>query len=149
MATQTTNLGLVKPAYSEAADVAVINGNMDTIDGAVGAVPSGKTLQGQITDLTGGKLGYKLLSSVSGNSSKTYNLENDTKAIFVTFGSTLGTKGIWVVNLATASVTIRDVAEAANLTMTATSGKVTIANSASVGTRVYAIIFAGDVTDAT
>ena len=35
MASSTTNLGLVKPAYNEAADVAVINGNMDTIDTAV------------------------------------------------------------------------------------------------------------------
>lgn len=35
MASSTTNLGLVKPAYNEAADVAVINGNMDIIDTAV------------------------------------------------------------------------------------------------------------------
>ena len=32
MATQTTNLGLVKPDYTDAADIAVINTNMDTID---------------------------------------------------------------------------------------------------------------------
>lgn len=34
--TTTTKLGLVKPDYSEAADVAVINENMDKIDEAVG-----------------------------------------------------------------------------------------------------------------
>ena len=33
MATYTDNFGLVKSAYGEKADVAVINGNMDTIDG--------------------------------------------------------------------------------------------------------------------
>lgn len=32
MSTNTTNYNLVKPDYSEAADVAVINGNMDIID---------------------------------------------------------------------------------------------------------------------
>ena len=35
MSTQTTNLQLTKPAYGEAADIAVINTNMDTIDTAV------------------------------------------------------------------------------------------------------------------
>lgn len=32
MATQTTNYGLKKPAYTDAADISVINENMDTID---------------------------------------------------------------------------------------------------------------------
>lgn len=35
MATQTTNLNLVKPDYTDAADIAVINTNMDTIDSNV------------------------------------------------------------------------------------------------------------------
>lgn len=36
MATTTANLGLTKPTYTEAADIAVINANMDKIDVAVG-----------------------------------------------------------------------------------------------------------------
>lgn len=36
MATSTTNFGLTKPAYNEAADVAVINTNMDTVDTVMG-----------------------------------------------------------------------------------------------------------------
>ena len=32
MATTTTNLGLTKPAYADAADIAIINSNMDIID---------------------------------------------------------------------------------------------------------------------
>jgi len=32
MATNTTNYGLTKPAYSDTADIADINGNMDTVD---------------------------------------------------------------------------------------------------------------------
>ena len=45
MATTTTNLGLTKPAYTEQADISVINSNMDTIDSAIG------TLQSQILTL--------------------------------------------------------------------------------------------------
>lgn len=35
MSTTTTNLGLTKPAYSDTADIADINGNMDIIDQAI------------------------------------------------------------------------------------------------------------------
>lgn len=38
MATYTTNLNLKKPAASDAADIADINGNMDLIDAAVSAI---------------------------------------------------------------------------------------------------------------
>ena len=134
MATTTTNLGLTKPAYTDDADVMDINGNMDVIDAAVGALPTGKTLQGQISDLADGKLGFVQLSSVSGSSSKTYKMENDTKAIFVTFGNALAVKGLWIVNLYSSIVTIADLASPSGLTMSAPSnGKVTITNSANVG----------------
>ena len=49
MATQTTNLSLVKPTYSEPTDISVINGNMDIIDGVVGGTAMGTTA----TTLTG------------------------------------------------------------------------------------------------
>lgn len=35
MATTTTKLGLTKPAYSDTADIAAVNGNMDIIDQAI------------------------------------------------------------------------------------------------------------------
>ena len=44
----TTNLNMVKPAGTDHALISVINSNMDIIDGAVGALPSGSTLQGEI-----------------------------------------------------------------------------------------------------
>ena len=47
MATTTTNLGLSKPAYSDDADVAVINGNMDILDTKIGAVGN-TSVQAQI-----------------------------------------------------------------------------------------------------
>lgn len=48
MAGSTTNLGLTKPTYSEDADIAVINTNMDTLDSKIGTVGS-TSLQAQIT----------------------------------------------------------------------------------------------------
>ena len=41
MATTTTNLGLTKPSYSDTADIAVINENMDKLDAAVNASEAG------------------------------------------------------------------------------------------------------------
>ena len=37
MATSTTRLGLTKPGYTDAVDIADINDNMDDIDAAIGA----------------------------------------------------------------------------------------------------------------
>ena len=51
-ATQTTNLGLNKPDRQDLVSVVTdINDNMDTLDGAIGALPTGRTLQGQINTL--------------------------------------------------------------------------------------------------
>lgn len=44
MATQTSNLGLTKPAYSETADIADINNNMDKVDAAVHGVQNGMAI---------------------------------------------------------------------------------------------------------
>lgn len=41
MATTTPNLGLTKPSYSDTADIAVINGNMDKLDTAANALEGG------------------------------------------------------------------------------------------------------------
>ena len=41
MATNTSNLNLSKPAYTDPADIAVINENMDKLDGAVNGVEDG------------------------------------------------------------------------------------------------------------
>lgn len=46
MAKTTTNLGLTKPEYTEAADIGVINSNMDAIDAAVQEVRAGVTSVG-------------------------------------------------------------------------------------------------------
>ena len=63
---RTTNLELKKPEYSDYADIEDINDNMDVIDATVGAVPSGSTLQGQITSLQTGKAD-KVSSATNGN----------------------------------------------------------------------------------
>jgi len=68
MATYTTNLNLTKPDYTDAADVAVINTNMDTIDTAVTAkVPkAGGTMTGDLTytNLIGANNGVSTSSKV-------------------------------------------------------------------------------------
>lgn len=51
MATQTTNIGLILPIGTENVSRTVINTNWETIDAIVGAVPGGKTLQGQVDDI--------------------------------------------------------------------------------------------------
>lgn len=49
MATQTSNLGLTKPGYDEAADIVpAVNNNMDTLDAKMGAVPANSSVQGQL-----------------------------------------------------------------------------------------------------
>ena len=50
MASQTTNIGLVKPAYSESADVSILNTNMDTIDAAFGSSFSNKSVRQELDD---------------------------------------------------------------------------------------------------
>ena len=53
MATQTTNLGLTKPGYDEAADIVpAVNNNMDTLDAKIGAVPANSSVQGQLDSHT-------------------------------------------------------------------------------------------------
>lgn len=52
MATQTTNLSLIKPGLTDKIRIAQINQNMDTIDAAVGAVGN-TSLQSQVTTLSG------------------------------------------------------------------------------------------------
>lgn len=50
-ATHTTNLGLNKPDRQDYVSVVNdLNANMDTIDSIIGALPSGKTVQGQIDE---------------------------------------------------------------------------------------------------
>ena len=49
MATQTSNLGLTKPGYDEAADIVpAVNNNMNTLDSKIGAVPANSSVQGQL-----------------------------------------------------------------------------------------------------
>ena len=55
MATKTSLLGLTKPAYTESADIAVLNGNFDLIDKAVG---NGRFVRQELdnSDFTAGRV---------------------------------------------------------------------------------------------
>lgn len=59
MAVQTTpNLGLTLPYQSDPVAVSEQNGNMTLIDTAFGALPSGKTVQGQINEFNSNLTNY-------------------------------------------------------------------------------------------
>lgn len=87
MATTTTNLGLTKPATTDAVDISVINGNMDLIDAALGvstvtvtAATSNVTIASQSVKQYGkiiiGSVRFTLSSAVSAYA----NLINTAKA---------------------------------------------------------------------
>ena len=61
MGTYTTNLNLEKPSDADTADIAVINGNMDVLDGVIGDVDTATDgdLQTQIKTL-GDSVGQKV-----------------------------------------------------------------------------------------
>ena len=95
MATSTTNLGLKKPAYSEVADIADINNNMDILDAKIGAVDN-TSLQSQITTVNGNLNGMKnmYISITTGTAgSVILTLANNTRAhidIFSSYGACCG-----------------------------------------------------------
>ena len=78
MATTTTNLGLTKPAGTDAVDIAVINANMDKIDTAVAANTSDIVDIRALTELYAGNLNVGQSVSISGLDSY--------RAFLLTFG---------------------------------------------------------------
>ena len=69
MATYTTRFNLTKPATTDTADIATINGNMDTIDGAIPAVVDNLTSTSTTSALSAnqGKVLGDLVSTLSGD----------------------------------------------------------------------------------
>lgn len=74
MATNTTNLNLIKPAGSERVQISQINQNMDILDEKIGAVGN-TSLQGQITNL-----GNRIDTEVSAKQYNLGQLTSDTLA---------------------------------------------------------------------
>lgn len=74
MATNTTNLNLIKPAGSERVQISQINQNMDILDEKIGAVGD-TSLQGQITNL-----GNRIDTEVSAKQYNLGQLTSDTLA---------------------------------------------------------------------
>lgn len=95
MATQTSNLGLTKPAYDEAADIVpAVNNNMDTLDSKIGAVPANSSVQGQLdshtqaiatlSDQIGSLFAYKEFTTTLGTMSAYYQKTGNINGIAVT-----------------------------------------------------------------
>ena len=126
MATQTTNLHLIKPALSDPADIADINANMDTLDSAV------NTLNTQIANLNSKVVVTATLTassySVSASAASGYSLSS--------IKSDMVACGYRVTSGSMSSLT-------SDITVTTSSGAVTVACSsaptASVTLEVYLI----------
>ena len=92
MAGATTNLGLVLPLGGENVSRTVINSNNEIIDGVVGPIPAGKTLQGQISTLEQGSgtipSGKTLQGEIDDLSEDVAGLQTDVSDIQDNIGDT-------------------------------------------------------------
>lgn len=90
-ATHTANLGLNKPDRQDLVSVVTdINDNMDTLDGAIGALPTGRTLQGQINALKPIAITLDPVTSANGAVTVTTTdarVTEDMKAVFLEVGT--------------------------------------------------------------
>ena len=67
MATQTTNIGLTKPSYTESVNIAVLNNNMDKIDSKIGNIPENETIKEAIDGKLNGPIGVGLADQILRN----------------------------------------------------------------------------------
>lgn len=113
MASYTTNLNLKKPSGSEAVVIGDINGNMDTIDTAIGAL-NNKFIVTTITGTTNG----------SGNLLTTYDRGNydlvcawSGGAVIIPYASSSSDGSVWGVKV----LNLNTMAQVANIDVTLTA----------------------------
>ena len=95
MSTTTTHFGLVKQEGHEYPSLTAINSNLDTIDdelynlgqavtdisSEIGAVPSGKTVQGQIQTLSDSVSWSAVVDRAAANTEKTFNASGKSELL--------------------------------------------------------------------
>lgn len=169
MATLTPNYGLTKPAYDESADIDVINGNMDILDTSLHSEV--ETLSSAITTetttarpiATGGtgattaaaartnlgfleginSLAYKR-TTISSQGSKTFTFTETGSFMFVlTQASNSCCGGVVIRGVKNGTCYHGTFGSVSNINVTKTSGKVTLANSASASVFVDMIALDG------
>ena len=138
MSSQTTNLHLVKSAYSEAQDIAVINSNMDIIDAAV---------KQNIDDIAG-KCTRVALGSISGGASKSINVPNSSRFILIVIGVTT-THTMLICNTnSSGSIGTTAVVQGTNIEITKATNTMTITNNSTGTAYAYTLSFNGTITSA-
>lgn len=100
MATQTTNLNLSKPEYTDDADIDVINTNMDTLDRVIGGTAMGttaSTITGAIAEHNGligntsmGTTASTLTGAIKENHDAVVLTNTDLNRVYGTLGSDMG-----------------------------------------------------------
>ena len=169
MATLTPNYGLTKPAYDESADVGVINDNMDAIDTALH--DEVETLTSAITTetttarpiATGGtgattaaaartnlgfleginNLAYKR-TTISSQGSKTFTFgTTGCFVFFLTQNSNNACGGVVIRGVKNGTCYTGKFGSTSNINVSTSTGKVTLANSASATVYVDMIAFDG------
>lgn len=138
MSSQTTNLHLVKPAYSESQDIAVVNSNMDLIDAAV------KT---NIDDIAA-RCKWVSLGSIAASGSKSANVADSSRFVLIIIGVT-STHTLLICNTNTVgNIGITEVIQGTSVTITKAANTLTIANNSTSTAYAYVLLFNGTVTAA-
>lgn len=126
MATTTSNLGLVKPAYNETADVAVINSNMDTVDAFAGTVvkKTAQTLTASEKTQVQTNIGaadavghYKYITS-SAKTVHTMNIPNSCAFLLIVNSNTTGIHGVYHIATTAAGIVTNNVLNSGGITTT-------------------------------
>ena len=145
MATTTTNLGLVKPGYNDAADIMDINNNMDTLDEAVEKLREGVAIivDGDTASVAVPVGGYAYIkNNTHGLAEGMY--KNTSSSVFPVSGGTANstvftTVPTGAVNDAVTSLNSKITTESLELTFTNSQAIVPLRN----GYLLIAIVYSG------
>ena len=131
----------------------------DTIDGISGitvednltstsATNALSANQGRVLD--GKKVDFVQLASITANSSKTYRLTNNSRVVLFVIGVNANEDAMLLVSSASAgAMAVMQTVKGSEITVTTATRSITLANGTTHTPNVYALVFAGSITDAT
>lgn len=86
------------------------------------------------------------LDTLPANSSKAFTVGTNTRAVLMTIGGGTSKSMFLVSSTSTAYVTILEVAKDSTISITSSTGSLTLSNSGTQNPRTYAFIFAGSIS---